>query len=153
MEALWPKILPPDLKKTVYFFLSPSIIPISGFGLFCLLFVQYPSEPWTTQIQNYYMNIQTTWSFILSMFYVHFFGLLLWPFGFSPKIQNWKKAGKILVKNILEDKFSLVLLQWRLYKKSKKYASAGIELSSFQKAIVRTIPPDINAHELQTTSV
>ena len=76
--------------------------------------------------------------------------LAIW---FFTKNSELKKAGKVLVKNIFEDKFSLVLLQWSLYKKSRKYADAGIELSSFQKAIIQTIPPDVLAHELQTTSV
>ena len=48
------------------------------------------------------------------------------------------------------DIFSPVLLQWKLYKRSRKYATTGIELSSFQKAIERTIPPDVLAHGLRT---
>jgi plasmid rolling circle replication initiator protein Rep len=70
---------------------------------------------------------------------------------FFTKNSELKKAGKIWLKNIYDDYFSLVLLQWRLYKKSRKYANTGIELSSFQKAIERTIPPDVLAHGLQTT--
>ena len=93
----------------------------------------------------------------LIIYGVHVLCPFLWiassAIWFFTENSELKKAGKILVKNILEDKFSLVLLQWSLYKKSRKYADRGIELSSFQKAIVRTIPPDIIAHELQTASV
>ena len=93
----------------------------------------------------------------LIIYSVHVLCPFLWiaslAIWFFTKNSELKKAGKILVKNIFEDKFSLVLLQWSLYKKSRKYADRGIELSSFQKAIVRTIPPDVLAHELQTTSV
>ena len=55
--------------------------------------------------------------------------------------------------------FSLVLLQWSLYKQSKKYSDKGIELSTIQKAIERTLPsdlaPDVLAydHGLQMHSV
>ena len=76
--------------------------------------------------------------------------LAIW---FFTKNSELKKAGKIWLKNIFEDKFSLVLFQWRLYKESRRYADKGIELSSFQKAIERTIPPDVLAHSLQTISV
>ena len=78
--------------------------------------------------------------------------LAIW---FFTKNSELKKAGKIWLKNIYDDFFSPVLLQWRLYKRSIKYANTGIELSSFQKAIERTIPPDVFAydHGLQTHSV
>ena len=93
----------------------------------------------------------------LIIYSVHVLCPFLWiaslAIWFFTKNSELKKAGKILVKNIFEDKFSLVLLQWSLYKKSRKYADRGIELSSFQKAIVRTIPPDVLAHELQTPIV
>ena len=51
--------------------------------------------------------------------------------------------------------FSLVLLQWRLYKRSIRYANTGIELSTFQKAVETTIPPEglPYDHGLQTHSV
>ena len=93
----------------------------------------------------------------LIIYSVHVLCPFLWiaslAIWFFTKNSELKKAGKILVKNIFEDKFSLVLLQWSLYKKSRKYADKGIELSSFQTAIIRTILPNILAHELQTTSV
>merc|ERR1740129_475950 len=77
----------------------------------------------------------------LIIYSVHVLCPFLWiaslAIWFFTKNSELKKAGKILVKNIFEDKFSLVLLQWSLYKKSRKYADQGIELSSFQKAIVR----------------
>ena len=51
--------------------------------------------------------------------------------------------------------FSLVLLQWRLQKRSIRYANTGIELTTFQKSIERTIPPDVLPydHGLQTHSI
>ena len=72
---------------------------------------------------------------------------------FFTKNSELKKAGKIWLKNIYYDIFSPVLLQWRLYKRSVKYADTGIELSIFQKAIEQTIPPDVHAHGLRKHSV
>ena len=91
----------------------------------------------------------------LIIYAVHVLVPFLWiaslAIWFFTKNSELKKAAKIWLKNIFEDNFSLVLLQWRLYKKSRKYADTGIELSSFQKAIEQTIPPDVLAHGLQTT--
>ena len=62
---------------------------------------------------------------------------------FFTKNSELKKASKMWLKINYDDFFSLILLQWSLYKQNKKYAYKGIELSSFQKAIERTLPPDL----------
>ena len=87
----------------------------------------------------------------LIIYAVHAFAPFLWiaslAIWYFTKNSELRKAGKIWLKNIYDDMFSVVLLQWRLYKRSIKYANAGIELTSLQKAIERTIPPDVLAHD------